>query len=91
MSLTSRFIKAFEPSNQSHVNWLSRMIDVAENMADPNQKLTLLDEINSNPMKVKIDKMEALEWPHIHFCLCGVYAKAVLRGRAYVPDGRKSP
>lgn len=91
MSLTSRFIKAFDSNNQSHVIWLSRMIDVAENMADPNQKLTLLDEINSNPMKVKIDKMEALEWPHIHFCLCGVYAKAVLRGLAYVPDGRKSP
>lgn len=91
MSVTTRFITAFDSQNQSHVKWLSRMIDIAETMADPNQKLTLLDEINMNPMKVKLDKIEALEWPHIHFCLCAMYAKAVLRHRAYVPDGRKSP
>ena len=86
MSNTSRFIKGFEPNNQSHVIWLSRMIDVAENMANPNQKLTLIDEINKNPMKIKLDTVEALEWPHIHFCLCGVYAKAVLRRKAWIPD-----
>lgn len=85
MSVSSRFVKAFEPQNQSHVNWLSRMIDVAENMADPTQKLTLLDEINKNPMKIKFEQNDALEWPHVHFCLCGVYAKAVLRKKAYVP------
>lgn len=86
MSSSSRFIKAFEPNNQSHVNWLSCMIDVAENMADPTQKLTLIDEINKNPMKIKLGTAEALEWPHIHFCLCGVYAKAVLRKKAWVPN-----
>lgn len=85
MSLTSRFIKAFEPMNQSHVIWLSRMIDVAENMNDPNKPLRLVDEINKNPMKIKLDTTDALEWPHIHFCLCGVYAKAVLRKKAWVP------
>lgn len=85
MSITARFIKAFESNNQSHVNWLSRMIDVAENMSDPNQKVTLLTEINNNPMKIKLTTAEALEWPHIHFCLCGVYAKAVLRKKAFIP------
>ena len=85
MSVTARFIKAFEPQNQSHVNWLSRMIDVAENMNDPSRPLKLVEEVNKNPMKITLDSMEALEWPHIHFCLCGVYAKAVLRKKAWVP------
>lgn len=86
MSLTARFIKGFDSQNQSHVKWLSRMIDVAEGMGDPTRSVKLVEEINENPMKIKIDATEALEWPHIHFCLCGVYAKAVLRKKAWVPN-----
>lgn len=85
MSLTAKFIKAFDSQNQSHVKWLSRMIDVAEHMSDPTRELKLVVEINKNPMNVEISQIEALEWPHIHFCLCAVYAKAVLRGKASVP------
>lgn len=85
MSLTAKFIKAFDSQNQSHVKWLSRMIDVAEHMADPSREITLVADINTNPMKVELSHMDALEWPHIHFCLCAVYAKAVLRGKAWVP------
>ena len=85
MSLTAKFIKAFDSQTQSHVKWLSRMIDVAEHMADPSRELTLVAEVNMNPMKVELSQMEALEWPHIHFCLCAVYAKAVLRKKAFVP------
>lgn len=85
MSVTGKFIKAFDSQNQSHVKWLSRMIDVAEHMADPSRELTLVAEVNMNPMKVELTQMEALEWPHIHFCLCAVYAKAVLRGKAWIP------
>lgn len=90
MSVTTRFITAFDPQNQSHVKWLSRMIDVAETMGDPTRDSNLITEINMNPMKVKLDSLEALEWPHIHFCMCAVYAKAVLRGRAHIPGDRKS-
>jgi hypothetical protein len=61
------------------------MIDVAENMSDPSSKSTLVPEVNMNPMKIELGQMEALEWPHIHFCLCAVYAKAVLRGKAFIP------
>jgi len=85
MSVTSRFIKAFDAQNQSHVKWLSRMIDVAEGMGDPSRDSALVVEINKNPMGIKLEQMEALEWPHIHFCICAVYAKAVLRKRAHVP------
>jgi len=85
MSVTAKFVKAFDSQNQSHVKWLSRMIDVAEHMADPSRELTLVAEVNMNPMKVELSQMEALEWPHIHFCLCAVYAKAVLRKKAFVP------
>ena len=85
MSVTTKFIKAFDSQNQSHVKWLSRMIDVAEHMADPSRELPLVAEVNMNPMKVELSQMEALEWPHIHFCLCAMYAKAVLRKKAFVP------
>ena len=85
MSVTAKFIKAFDSQNQSHVKWLSRMIDVAEGMGDTSRESSLVAEINKNPMEVKLDQMEALEWPHIHFCICAVYAKAVLRGKAHVP------
>ena len=86
MSLTAKFIKAFDSQNQSHVKWLSRMIDVAEGMGNASREITLVDEINKNPMGVKLEQMEALEWPHIHFCICAVYAKAVLRKKAFVPS-----
>jgi len=85
MSVTAKFIKAFDSQNQSHVKWLSRMIDVAEGMGDTSRESSLVADINKNPMGVKLDQMEALEWPHIHFCICAVYAKAVLRGKAHVP------
>jgi len=86
MSVTSRFIKAFDAQNQSHVKWLSRMIDVAEGMGDPTKDSALVSEINKNPMGVQLTQMEALEWPHVHFCICAVYSKAVLRKKAFVPN-----
>lgn len=85
MSLTSNFIKAFNPRDQSHVKWLSDMIDLAEKMGDPTRALNMVDEINKNPMKIKIDTTNALDWPHIHFCLMAVYAKAVIRNKAWIP------
>lgn len=85
MSVTSRFITAFDAQNQSHVKWLSRMIDVAETMGDPSRDSVLIKEINKNPMGVKLEQLEMLEWPHIHFCICAMYAKAVLRKKAFVP------
>lgn len=86
MSVTSKFVKSFDSQNQSHVEWLSRMIDVAEAMSDPTRQSTLITDINSNPMKIELVQMDALEWPHIHFCLCAVYSKAVLRGKAFIPE-----
>lgn len=85
MSVTSKFITAFDAQNQSHVKWLSRMIDVAETMGDPSRDSILIKEINKNPMGVKLEQLEMLEWPHIHFCICAMYAKAVLRKKAFVP------
>jgi hypothetical protein len=85
MSNTSKFIKAFDSQKESHVKWLSHMIDIAESMGDPEANLNLISYINNNPFNIKLDKKDALDWPHIHFCLCGVYAKAVLRGEGFVP------
>jgi Fe-S cluster biosynthesis and repair protein YggX len=86
---TLKFIQAFDAENERHVNWLARMITVAETMGDTSKQISLVNEINLNPMNVELEHRDALDWPHIHFCLCAVYSKAVLRGKAYVPTAVK--
>jgi len=85
MSITSKFIQAFDCNNEIHVSWLSHMIDVAESMSDPSAHIKLVEEVNKNPMKIVLEQRDALDWAHIHFCLCAVYAKAVLRNKAFIP------
>lgn len=85
MSTTSRFIKVFDPANESHVKWLAHMMDMAESLS-PEKAVTLVTEINTNPMKIELEARDALDWPHIHFCMSTVYAKAVLRGKAFIPE-----
>ena len=84
MSITAKFIKAFDPKNTEHVLWLGLMCDLAEGMADPASHLHLQREVNKNPMKITLEQRDALDWPHIHFVLCASYAKAVLSGRAFI-------
>jgi hypothetical protein len=87
MSITSKFIKAFDPTSETHVTWLSHMIDIAETLT-PDASVNLAAEINKNPLGLKVEPMDALDWPHIHFCLCGVYAKAVLKRKAFIPKAQ---
>lgn len=85
MTITSDFYKAFDPENQRHVKWLKRMFAVSEDMRDLSKQITLLAEINENPMKIEVKHAEALEWPNIHFIICMKYTKAVLSGKAFIP------
>ena len=85
MSITAKFIKAFDPKNTEHVLWLSLMCDLAEGMADPASHLHLQREVNKNPMKIILEQRDALDWPHIHFALSTVYAKEVWNCRAWIP------
>jgi hypothetical protein len=82
MSVTQRFVNAFDPMARDHVVWLQKMLNIK---LDPNVMVDLAKEVNTNPMKIKISKTEALDWPHINFVLCAKYAKAVLSGEAIVP------
>ena len=84
MSNTSKFVKVFDPTSEIHVKGFSHMCDIAETLS-PEKRTNLMSEINKNPFNIKMNEMDALDWPHIHFCLCAVYAKAVLRGKAYIP------
>lgn len=83
--MASPFIKAFDPMKQSHVAWLKKMMDIAETMGDPKRHLALVNEINTNPMGVKLDNRDALMWPEIHFGVSMKYAKAVLNSQAIIP------
>jgi hypothetical protein len=87
MSITSKFIKEFRPDSEEHVKWLSKMVDFAENMS-VDKPGDIIAETNKNPMKIKLDAKDALDWPHIHFCLFAVYAKAVLKGKAFIPKAQ---
>lgn len=89
-TITSRFIKAFVPTNERHVEWLKKMTILAETLGDANKHQRLVKEIQSNPMKVVVNEVEALDWPHIHFVLAMSYAKAVLTDKAYVPTHSSS-
>jgi hypothetical protein len=80
MSLTSKFLKAFDPINKSHVEWFSYMIDIAENNPE-----SIIKEINKNPMNIIISDLEVLEFPHVHFVLCASYARAVIKHKAFIP------
>lgn len=90
MTITADFYKAFDPSKASHVKWFSRMFEVAGDMKDLNKAISLLGEINLNPMKIEIKHGEALEWPNIHFMLSMKYSKAVLTGTAFIPGYSKN-
>jgi len=84
MSITSKFIKAFDVASKTHIEWLSHMCDVAESLT-PANPTNLMIEINKNPLGLKLNETDSLDWPHIHFCLCALYAKSVLKGRAFIP------
>lgn len=83
---TSKFMKAFDPSSEMHVKWFKRMTEMSEAMNNPNQAIMLNEEINKNPMKITLTQLDTLDWFHIHFVLCASYAKAVLKGAAWIPQ-----
>jgi hypothetical protein len=90
MSITSKFIQAFKPDVKEHVMWLSHMVDFAESLGDPEKHNDLVKEVNKNPMNIKLEGRDALDWAHIHFCVSTMYAKAVLRGKAFIPSSQNS-
>jgi hypothetical protein len=82
-SVTSRFAKVFDPSNASHVVWLGKFFDFAENLAT--KRLDIDTFLNSNPMGVVVARSEMLEWVQIHFTLAMKYTQAVFKGTAIIP------
>ena len=37
-------------------------------------------------MHILLSQQDTLDWFHIHFVLCAAYAKAVLKGKAWIPQ-----
>ena len=84
MSITMKFLKEFKPDNEEHVKWFRDMTLLAETMGDPEKASGLISEINKNPFNIKLDARDALDWPHIHFVLCGSYVRALFKGGAFI-------
>lgn len=82
---TAQFIKAFKADNEKHVRWLGRMIDLGEVVCNPESRVDIVGEINKNPMGVKLEQRDALDWAHIHFVLSAKYAQSVWKGQAWIP------
>jgi len=81
MSITAKFIKEFDPLSETHVAWFAEMCDLGEKFGT----VDLVQEVNKNPLNITLESRDALDWPHIHFCISAVYAKAVVRGKAFIP------
>lgn len=82
-SVTSKFAKEFDPSKVSHVVWLGKFFDFAENLAT--KRLDIDTFLNSNPMGVAVAKSEMLDWVQIHFTLAMKYSQAVFKNTAIIP------
>ena len=83
MTVTEKFRDAFDTQNPEHVKWLGKFFDYSKNIAK--ERTPIDDFINTNPMGVRLEKNELMDWIHIHFILGMKYAQDVIKGRAWVP------
>jgi hypothetical protein len=84
MSITSKFANTFDPSNSSHVVWLSSLFDFTEKLAMG--RLDVDSILTKNPMGIIVKKEEMIDWVQIHFTVSMKYAQAVLKGKAFIPS-----
>jgi hypothetical protein len=80
---TNRFLKAFDPTKESHVLWLRDMMTLGKTIDKGHD---FVKEVNANPMGILLSVQDALDWPHIHFVLGMAYARAVLTSGAFIPS-----
>ena len=86
--------KNFQANQKDHVLWFQKMFQVMKVLQDPmnsNSQINLKkfnpDKIlKENPMKIKVDKVESINFPMIHMAIGLRYAEAVLQGRAWIPE-----
>lgn len=83
MSISSQFIRSFDPKNESHVKWFKKVTELAENELSTSKNVTV--EINKNPMGVVMGPQQVLDWAEIHFALCARYCMAVFKNQAWIP------
>lgn len=82
-TVTERFKTSFDSSNQKHVKWLAKFFNFAKNIAS--NRLSIDDFINTNPMGVRMESSELMDWIHVHFILAMKYSHDVLEGNAWIP------
>jgi len=58
-STTVQFLTAFDPLDKKHVEWLKKMIDLAETMGDPKAHVSMVKSINSNPLDRKSTRLNS--------------------------------
>ena len=68
--------------------WLKKVQEAVANMDTTKSQLPAV--IDQNPMKVKFQASDMLNWVHIHFTLAYKYTKSVLDGEAWIPLQKKN-
>ena len=86
-AIVTKFSKSFNPADQEHVMWLKKVQEAVANMDTTKCQLPVV--INQNPMKVKFQASDMLNWVHVHFALSFKFTKSVLDGEAWVPPQKK--
>ena len=77
----------FDPCNPEHVRWLKRSFEVMEDYMEPSgdkNSRKVLDFMDSNPFEFRVNKHNVMDLAETHMALGCIYAKAVLKGSAYI-------
>ena len=85
-TVITEFKTKFDPKDREHVTWMKKVQEAVATVNMNTTKSHLPKLINQNPMKVKLQADDMMDWVHIHFALAMIYTKAVLEGRACVPQ-----
>ena len=85
MTVIQECKNAFDAKNQEHVMWLKKVQEAVAETSMSTTKSQLPNLINQNPMKVKFQANDMMDWVHVHFALAMLYTKSVLNGEAWIP------
>ena len=96
---SSKFMNAFNPASEEHVQWMKSLFDVLDIMKLNSddiikqekalQQYDINNIMKSNPFNINITDKDLLEYPIIHFSLAMKYSEAVLKNNAWIPSGIK--
>jgi hypothetical protein len=72
----SKFLKDFNSTDENHVKWLRNMTQ--------SRAVDYVNILESNPMGVRVEPNDALDWAQVVLVLCTKYTKDLFNGKAFI-------